>query len=75
MQRQAHSETNGHDHGHVRFLNAQQGEELFDHAARHYMKMSGDDFLSRWRAGEFGDPENPYRPELMQVVVLLPFVE
>jgi len=39
------------------------------------MKMSGDDFLTRWRAGEFGDPENPYRPELVQVVALLPFAE
>jgi hypothetical protein len=68
-------EPKGQSNGHVRYLNGRQGKELFDRAARHYMNMSGDDFLARWRAGEFGDPEKPYRPELMQVVMLLPFAE
>jgi len=56
----------------VHYLTDDEADAIFDNAARHYMKMSGDDFLARWRAGEFGDPERPYRPELMAVVALLP---
>lgn len=57
----------------IHHLTDAEARAIFENAARHYMNMSGDDFLARWRAGEFGDPENPYRPELMQVVMLLPF--
>lgn len=59
----------------IHYVTEAEARAMFDQAARHYMNMSGDDFLARWRAGEFGDPENPYRPELVQVVALLPFAE
>jgi hypothetical protein len=59
----------------VHYLMDGEAHAIFDKAARHYMKMSGDDFLARWHAGEFGDPEKPYRPELMAVIALLPLAE
>ena len=30
---------------------------LFDRAAHHYLGMSGQDFLRKWRAGEFKNPD------------------
>ena len=57
----------------IRVLNREQSMRLFDRQARRYMKMSGKEFIRRWKAGEFGDPEKPYRPDLMHVATLLPF--
>ena len=57
----------------IRWLTAEEGFKLFDRQARRYMKMSGKEFIRRWKAGEFGDPDKPYRPDLMHVATLLPF--
>lgn len=56
--------------GHVRSLTPQQARELLDRRARHYLQMSGDEFLRAWDAGEFDDA--PDRPEVMRVAMLLP---
>ena len=57
----------------IRVLNREEGMRLFDRQARRYMKMSGKELVRRWKAGEFGDPDNPYRPDLTHIVTLLPF--
>ena len=57
----------------IRVLNREQSMRLFDRQARRRMKMSGKEFIRRWKAGEFGDPDKPYRPDLSHVVSLLPF--
>ena len=59
----------------VRYLTPDEGRKLFDRRVRQDLNMSGQEFLEKWDAGEFGDPENPYRPELMRVVMLLPFAQ
>jgi hypothetical protein len=60
-----------HANGHIRELNDEQAWELFDKAARYYLEISGDAFLERWDSGYYEDPD---QPEVMSVVMLLPFV-
>lgn len=57
--------------GHIRELSDEQSWELFDSAARYYLDISGDEFLDRWDAGYYDDPD---QLEVMSVVMLLPFV-
>lgn len=61
--------------GHVHELSDKEAWELFDQRARQYLGLGAEEFLAKWDAGAFGDPENPYRPDLMHVVMLLPLVE
>ncbi len=56
-----------------REITPEEAREMFDLSARYWMKMSGEEFLRRWDAAEFGDPDNPYRSELVHVVMMLPF--
>lgn len=53
-------------------LSPAQAREVFDAAARHYLGMSGDEFVTAWKAGKFEDTE---RAEVLAVVMLLPLVE
>jgi hypothetical protein len=55
----------------VREVSAEDGRALLDRAARHYLRMSGDEFAAAWEAGSFDD--DPDRPEVMAVAMLLPF--
>ena len=38
-------------------MSAAEERRIFDRAARRYVGMSGRDFLRKWRAGEFKDPD------------------
>lgn len=55
---------------HIRELDDAQSWELFDNAARHYLDISGEEFLERWDSGYYKDPD---QPEVMSVIMLLPF--
>ncbi len=55
----------------VREVAAEDGPALLDRAARHYLDMSGDDFAVAWEVSSFDD--DPDRPEVMAVAMLLPF--
>jgi hypothetical protein len=57
--------------GYVRELSRDEGRELFDRKARQYLGVSGDDFIRGLEAGEYGDPDE--RPEVMRLIMLLPF--
>ncbi len=52
-------------------LTPAEGRELFDEAARFYLDMPGDRFVEMWDAGEFKDPDDP---DIVDLVMLLPFV-
>jgi len=52
-----------------RVLSKDEGEKLLDRQARKYLHMSGKEFVRRWKAKEFDDPD---RPEIMRVAFLLP---
>jgi hypothetical protein len=58
--------------GAIEVLDHEEGRRLFDEAAQQYLHMSGEEFLRRWDAGAFADDAD--RPEVMAVVMLLPFV-
>jgi hypothetical protein len=55
----------------VQVLTPEEAKALFDRRARYYLHMSGEEFLRAWDAGEFDD--DPDRPEVIRVVMLLPF--
>jgi hypothetical protein len=55
----------------VREVSAEDGPALLDRAARHYLGMSGDEFVAAWEAGSFDD--DPDRPQVVAVAMLLPF--
>jgi hypothetical protein len=55
---------------HIRELDDAQSWELFDNAAQHYLGISGEEFLRRWDSGYYQDPD---QPEVMSVIMLLPF--
>lgn len=53
-----------------RVLSREEGQKLLDRQARRYLRMSGPEFVRKWKAKEV---ENPDRPEVMRVAFLLPF--
>jgi len=60
--------TNGH-RPKVRVLTRKEAKKLLDEQARLSLDMSGDEFVRKWKAKEFDDPD---RPEIMRVAFLLP---
>ena len=57
----------------VRWLTDEEWKAKVDRAARRYLGMSGEEFTRAWKAGEFDD--NPDRPEVMRVAMLIWFDE
>jgi hypothetical protein len=62
--------------GEVRELSREEGRRLFDRQARRYLGISGEEFLEKWDAGDYGDPDDRTKnpPGVMQLAMLLPFV-
>ncbi len=56
--------------GTLRQLTAKEGRELLDRQARRYLKMGGEEFMRRYKAGKFANVDTP---NVMRVVMLLPF--
>ena len=54
-------------------LSAEEGRRIFDETARHYLGMSGEEFVRRWFGGEYEDTYVD-TPELMPVIASLPLV-
>lgn len=54
-------------------MTLEEGQEMFDKAARRLMNMSGDEFVRAWEAGEFDD--QPERPEVIRLVLLSEFAK
>lgn len=52
-------------------VSAEEGRAILDRAAQHYLGMSAEEFIEAWNGGKFDD--NPDRPEVMRVAMLLPF--
>ncbi|MGH3089357.1 MAG: hypothetical protein ACRDSJ_18850 [Rubrobacteraceae bacterium] len=55
---EAGMEQRANDDGHVRQLTREEGRELLDRHARRYLGISGEEFIRRWDAGEYGDPDD-----------------
>lgn len=58
----------------IRELTDEEARKLFDRSARHYLGISGEEFLRRWDAGYYDDPDDRTKnpPEVMEVASLLP---
>ena len=46
--------------------------DVFDSAARYFVKMSGDEFALSWNAGRFHDPDPDCHPGVVEVASLAP---
>ena len=57
--------------GSIRDLTDEEGRALFDNAARFYLGISGEEFVERWDSGCYD--EDPDQPDVVDVVMLLPF--
>ena len=51
----------------------EEARALFDRAAWRYLNMSGEEFVQRYDAGEYD--EDPDRPRVMRMILLLPLVK
>lgn len=54
-------------------MTASAGRRLFDRQARRSLNMSGEEFITKWRAGKFNGTTDT--PKVMRVAMLLPFAE
>jgi hypothetical protein len=54
----------------VKVLNRTEGRRLFRRQVRRSLNMSPEEFIRKWKAREFDDPENP---EIMRLAFLMPF--
>ena len=54
-------------------LTDEEARALFDGAVRHFLGISGDEFLRRWHAGEYDD--DPDRFPIMWLAMLRHLVE
>ncbi|MEA2531954.1 MAG: hypothetical protein QOG89_3598 [Thermomicrobiales bacterium] len=58
----------------VQLYSPEQTREAFDDLAQELMEVSGAEFIRRWDAGEFADiADDPDRPEIMRLAMLIPF--
>ena len=57
----------------LRYLTVAEGRELFDHQAKRYFGMSGEEFIQAWKAGELD--EHPNQTDVEYVAMMISFVE
>ena len=55
----------------VRVLTEEEGWEFLDKRAQYYLGISAKEFVRRWQAGEYPDPDGT---PVMHVLMALPFV-
>jgi hypothetical protein len=60
----------------IRELTDEEARDLFDRNARYYLGISGEEFLRRWDAGFYDDPDDrsKHGPEVMEVAMLIRLV-
>jgi hypothetical protein len=59
--------------GRIRELTREEGLALLDREAQRSLHMSAEQFIKAWEAGDFD--EDPDRPDVMYVAMLLPFAK
>lgn len=58
----------------LRWVHGSAGREMLDQQARRLLGISGDEFLRRWKAGEYADQlEDLDHPEIRRLARLIPF--
>ena len=56
----------------VRYISKEEGAERLDRAARKWLGMSGEEFVSRFNAGDIPDPD---RTEVIRLSILMQYAE
>jgi hypothetical protein len=57
----------------VKYVSGQEAEGVLDSAARHYLGISGREFIRRYDAGAYGPAEHCDDPRVVYLSMLLPF--
>lgn len=66
--------SNGHiEHFEIEEYTEEEAHSHFDAMARFHLNISGDEFRERWHRGDYDD--DPDRPDVMMMAMLLPLVE
>ncbi|HZT29658.1 MAG TPA: hypothetical protein VFA33_07245 [Bryobacteraceae bacterium] len=52
-----------------------EARTIFENAARHYLHMSGDEFLRAWKEGRFSENGACADPNVAYVSMLIPLAE
>jgi hypothetical protein len=63
-------DTQSHVEVEVAEATREEGRGMLDRAAREVLAISGDEFLTRWDAGEYRDSDDP---AVTRVAMLIPF--
>jgi hypothetical protein len=53
-------------------LTVSEGRQLFDRMARLYLRISGDEFIRRWKAGAYAQLDLDEDPRIIQLTMLHP---
>jgi hypothetical protein len=56
----------------VKELTPQEAREMLEEQSRRYLGVGLDEFVEKWFAGEYGDPDD--NPDALELAVLLPVV-
>ena len=59
----------------IRELSKEEGREMFDRAVRCKLGISGEEFMRRWDAGYYDDPDDRTKnpPEVVELGMLMDF--
>ena len=62
--------------GYIEEFTDDEAWALFNRQAQRFLQMDGKEFIRKWDAGEFDDPDDRTKngPEVMRVATLLPLV-
>ena len=61
-------------HTRIRPISAKEARQEFEETAQRSLGMTGEEFVRKWEAGEFGDPDDhPQRSHLWELVWSLPW--
>ena len=63
------------DESGIHFVTDEEGRAILDNAARHYLNMSGEEFLRAWKEGRFAENGACSYPNVAWVSMLIPFAE
>lgn len=59
----------------VRYVEGEDAAEVLDNAARHYLGITGPEFLKQLAAGKYSSEEHCSDPRIVYLTMLLPFGE
>ena len=56
----------------IREITREEGLAMLDAQTRRYLGMSAEEFIRKWDAGEFDEPDPDTQPHLIRLSMLIP---